>query len=46
MGGVAQTGRFREGSYDGQQTPSNALYPFFKAIYDKCGVARPDYPHR
>ena len=32
-----------QGIYDGQQTPSNALYPFFKAIFDKCGVPRPDY---
>jgi hypothetical protein len=35
-----------EGAYDGKQTPSNALFPFFRAIFAKCGLARPDYlPH-
>ena len=32
-----------EGDYDGQQTPTNALYPFFTLIFDKCGVPRPDH---
>lgn len=32
-----------EGIYDGQQTPANSLHPLFKAIYDKCGVARPTF---
>jgi hypothetical protein len=32
-----------EGTYDGAQTPSSALYPFFKAIFAKCGIPRPDY---
>ena len=31
------------GTFDGVQTPANALYPFFKTIFDKSGVARPDY---
>ena len=33
----------KEGGYDGKQTPSNALYPFFEAIYAKCGEKRPDF---
>ena len=33
----------KEGEYDVQQTPGSALYPFFKAIFDACGVPRPDY---
>jgi len=33
----------QEGEYDGEQTPSAALYPFFKAIFDACGIPRPDY---
>ncbi len=32
-----------EGDYDSQQTPASALYPLFKSIFEKCGVARPDY---
>ena len=32
-----------EGSYDGQQSTANALLPFFEAIYNKCGIRRPDY---
>jgi len=32
-----------EGVYDGQQTPANALYLLFKAIYDKCGFERPAF---
>jgi hypothetical protein len=33
----------KKGEYDGEQAPSSALYPFFKAIFDACGVPRPDY---
>ena len=32
-----------QGLYDGKQTPSSALLPFFKAIFDKCGIPRPNY---
>ena len=32
-----------QGDYDGQQTPTNALLPFFNLIFDKCGVPRPDH---
>lgn len=32
-----------EGTYDGVQTPANALYPLFKSIFDKCGIQRPTY---
>jgi hypothetical protein len=32
-----------QGDYDGQQPPTNALLPFFKLIFDKCGVPRPDH---
>ena len=32
-----------EGAYDGQQTPASALFPLFKAIFDKCGTPRPGY---
>jgi hypothetical protein len=32
-----------EGTYDMSQSPTNALLPFFREIYNKCGVARPDY---
>ena len=35
-----------EGDYDGEQTPGSALYPFFKAIFDKCGRERPSYLSR
>jgi hypothetical protein len=33
----------KEGEYDGQRAPSSVLIPFFKAIFDACGVPRPDY---
>jgi hypothetical protein len=32
-----------EGDYDCQQTPASALYPLFKAIFEKCGTPRPDH---
>jgi hypothetical protein len=32
-----------EGSYDGKQSPTKAILPFFNEIYNKCGIARPDY---
>ncbi len=32
-----------EGTYDGKQTPGDALAPFFNAIFDKSGVRRSDY---
>jgi hypothetical protein len=32
-----------QGIYDGKQTPTRTLYSFFKAIFDACGVPRPDY---
>jgi hypothetical protein len=32
-----------EGSYDGKQTPTSALLPFFKLIFAKCGMPRPDH---
>jgi len=32
-----------EGDYDCQQTPVSALYPLFKAIFEKCGTTRPDH---
>ena len=32
-----------EGDYDCQQTPASALYPLFKAIFEKCGTTRPDH---
>lgn len=32
-----------EGTYDGEQTPTDALYPLFKAIFAKSGIPRPDY---
>jgi hypothetical protein len=31
------------GTYDGQQSPTQALMPLFKAMFEKCGVPRP--PH-
>jgi hypothetical protein len=31
------------GTYDTKQSPTSALLLFFKEIYNKCGVARPDY---
>jgi hypothetical protein len=33
----------KEGSFDGLQSPHNALRPFFTAMYDLGGIARPDY---
>ncbi|HEY6468129.1 MAG TPA: hypothetical protein VIY69_19170 [Candidatus Acidoferrales bacterium] len=32
-----------EGTYDGKQDPGSALLPFFKAVFAKCGLPRPDY---
>jgi len=32
----------KEGEYDTQQERSSALIPFFKAIFDACGIPRPD----
>jgi hypothetical protein len=32
-----------QGLYDGEQTPSSALYSLFKEIFDKCGIPRPDH---
>ncbi len=34
---------FEEGTYDGEETTTTALMPFFKKIFDKCGLPRPDY---
>jgi hypothetical protein len=31
------------GDYDGNQSATSALLPFFKEMYNKCGIARPDY---
>jgi hypothetical protein len=31
------------GNYDGNQTPTSALLPFFRAMYEKSGIPRPDY---
>jgi hypothetical protein len=31
------------GAYNGKQSPNNVLLPFFKEIFNKCGLARPDY---
>jgi hypothetical protein len=31
------------GNYDGSQKPTSALLPFFKALYEKCGIPRPDF---
>ncbi len=33
----------KEGEYDGQRAPSSVLISFFQAIFDACGVPRPDY---
>jgi hypothetical protein len=30
-----------EGSYDGKQSPMSTLLPFFKDIYEACGIERP-----
>jgi hypothetical protein len=32
-----------EGSYDGEQSAISALLPFFEAIYQRCGIRRPEY---
>ena len=32
-----------EGTYDGKEDVREALMPFFKKIFDACGVPRPDY---
>lgn len=32
-----------EGTYDGKQTPTNALCTFFGEIYSRCGVRWPDH---
>jgi hypothetical protein len=32
----------KKGEYDTQQEPSSVLIPFFRAIFDACGVPRPD----
>jgi hypothetical protein len=35
-----------EGAYDGKQTPTSALHPFFRTIFARCGIPRPDdLPH-
>ena len=31
-----------EGGFNGFELPGTALYPFFKEIFDRCGVRRPD----
>jgi hypothetical protein len=31
------------GAYDGKQSPSSALLPFFEEIFNQCGLSRPDY---
>jgi hypothetical protein len=31
------------GTYDGRQSPTTALMPFFNEIFHKCGMPRPDY---
>lgn len=33
----------KEGNYDGKQTATSALLPFFELIFDKCGLPRPDH---
>jgi len=35
-----------EGDFNGFEPPQTALYPFFKEIFDRCGVRRPDYMPR
>lgn len=32
-----------EGQYDGEQNATTALLPFFKEIFEKCGMPRPGY---
>jgi hypothetical protein len=31
------------GVYDPARSPTAALLPFFHAIYESCGIIRPDY---
>jgi hypothetical protein len=33
----------KEGIYDGSHSPAASLSPIFNAIFDSCGVPRPDY---
>lgn len=33
----------KEGIYDGSHSPAASLLPIFNAIFDSCGVPRPDY---
>ncbi len=39
---VPRTGPY-EGSYDGKQSPINALVPFFDEVYNACGMERPEH---
>jgi hypothetical protein len=32
-----------EGVFDGEESAQSALYPFFKEIFDRCGIARPNH---
>jgi hypothetical protein len=32
-----------EGQYDGAESVTTAMLPFFKKIFEKCGLPRPDY---
>jgi hypothetical protein len=32
-----------EGQYDGAENVTTAMLPFFKKIFEKCGLPRPDY---
>ena len=32
-----------DGAYDGVQSPHDALLPFFRKIFAKCGQPRPEY---
>jgi hypothetical protein len=34
---------FEEGTYDGTEIATGALTSFFTAIFDKCGIRRPDH---
>ena len=36
----------QEGKYDGGTNSTSPLVPFFEAIYDKCGIRRPDHLSR
>jgi hypothetical protein len=33
----------KEGEYDGKQTPTSALLPFFELVFQKCGLPRPSH---